>query len=205
MGVLTDGIDWLIKIRAARMCQLFASCFVWRATQISTNESNEDWHHAPDSCTLEVLRVSPKPEFALFLFGFIQQKLHFVYIFKTKLIWTFMTLGVRGHSVIRTLSSARSLSPHDHAQKRSVTCGKDRMTNCYSLGKTQKYLLICLSRSLDRRLMTGFGRDHGQSGPRRRRGLCHPWPCTKQVMSLRSRQRDKQIRRYFFSFPKTKC
>ena len=60
---LTDGIDWLIKIRTGRMCQLFTSCFV---TRISTNQTDEDWNHAPDSCSLEVFLVSPKREFAHF-------------------------------------------------------------------------------------------------------------------------------------------
>ena len=36
------------------------------AMRISTNQSDEDWHHAPDSCTLEVFSVSPKREFAHF-------------------------------------------------------------------------------------------------------------------------------------------
>ena len=45
---------------------LFTSCFVRRATRISTNQSDKDWHHASDSCTLEVFRVSPKHEFAHF-------------------------------------------------------------------------------------------------------------------------------------------
>ena len=35
---------WLIKFRAAR---LFASCFMGRAVQISTHQSDKDWHHVP--------------------------------------------------------------------------------------------------------------------------------------------------------------
>ena len=33
-----------------RMCQLFGSCFVRCATRISTNKSDGDWYHVPDSC-----------------------------------------------------------------------------------------------------------------------------------------------------------
>ena len=39
-----DRSAMTLKIRAARMRQLF----VRRATRISTNQSDKDWHHAPD-------------------------------------------------------------------------------------------------------------------------------------------------------------
>ena len=81
-GVLTDVII------LARMCQLFDGCFVPRAKRISTNRSDEDWHHAPDSCTLEVFRVSPKREFGFYLALF--NKNYIFYILKTKSIRAFM-------------------------------------------------------------------------------------------------------------------
>ena len=40
--------------------------FMQRATRISTNQSDEDWHHVPDSCTWEVFLVFPKRDFSHF-------------------------------------------------------------------------------------------------------------------------------------------
>ena len=54
------------------------SCFVRRAVRISTNQSDEDWHHAPDSCTLEVFCAPPKREFAHFYLGSLNNFLFFV-------------------------------------------------------------------------------------------------------------------------------
>ena len=88
------------------MCQLFASCFVRRTTRISTNQSDNDWHHALDSCALEVFRMSPKRAFAYFYLALFHKN------------YTFS-------QAIRTSPSSQSLSHHDHAQNRSA--------NCYSL------------------------------------------------------------------------
>ena len=68
------------------MRQLFTSCFVQHVTQISTNQSDKVWHHAPDSCTLEVFRVSPKREFAHFYLDLFNKNYFFVYILKMKSI-----------------------------------------------------------------------------------------------------------------------
>ena len=128
-NVLTDGIDRLIKTaRTAAVLQqlLFASCFMLCATRISTNQSDEDWHHAPDSCTLEVFRVSPKREFAHFYLALFNN--NFCSHFETKSIREFMngnnslTLGLyrrsktgfgRGH---RRQEQSRVLIACDHAQ-----------------------------------------------------------------------------------------
>ena len=59
------------------------SCFVWRATWISTNQSDEDPHHAPESCTLEVLRVPPKRKFANFYLALFN-KINFVLYFENE-------------------------------------------------------------------------------------------------------------------------
>ena len=70
------------------------------AARISTNQSDEDWHHAPDSSTLEVFRVSPEREFAHFYLALFNKNYIFIFILETKLIRTFingnnsLTLGL---------------------------------------------------------------------------------------------------------------
>ena len=56
-----NGIDWLIKIRTACMCQLFTSCFVRCVMQ---NLTRKDCHHTPGSCTF--YGIVSKREFAHF-------------------------------------------------------------------------------------------------------------------------------------------
>ena len=58
---------------------------VGNSVWILTNQSEGDWHHTPDSRTLEVFRVSPKREFVYFLFGFIQQKFNFFLHFESEI------------------------------------------------------------------------------------------------------------------------
>ena len=105
------------------------------------------FNHAPDSCILKLLRVSPKREFA-----------HFYWLYSTqnnvctfsKSMRVFMngnkslTLGLY-HRIVkgflcgrsRVIKSAVCRSYSDFvwccAQNRSLTCGKDRARNWYSL------------------------------------------------------------------------
>ena len=76
------------------MCQLFCA-----TRGADFNQSDEDWHHAPDSCTLEVFRVSPKREFSHFYLALFNNFSHFYLalfnnfffnILKTKSIQVFM-------------------------------------------------------------------------------------------------------------------
>ena len=146
VGCINGWYRLAYQIRTEHMCQLFASCFVRRVTRISTNQSDADWHHAPDSCTLEVFCVSPKREFAHFCPFAHLALLNKNYIKNPKSIRAFInasnsfTLGfyrglttgfVRGHK--RQGPRIRSYVARGHAQNRSLTCGKDRPTNCYSL------------------------------------------------------------------------
>ena len=71
-GVLTKSIDWLIKIRTARMCQLFASCFVRRATWIWTNQNDKDYFA---SRAWLMYMCVPKTSIFTCVFGCIQNKL----------------------------------------------------------------------------------------------------------------------------------
>ena len=72
------------------MCQLFASCFVQSATRISTNQSDEDWQHAPDSCQYMNLPIS------IWLYS---TKSNFFYILKTSSV-----LIARDHAQNRSLT-----------------------------------------------------------------------------------------------------
>ena len=91
-------IDWLIKIRTAHIC---TSCFVRSATWIWTNRSDEDWHHAPDSCTLEFFRASPKREFVHLYLALFNKNYIFFYILKTKSIRAFSSVLIAPRDHVR--------------------------------------------------------------------------------------------------------
>ena len=61
-----------------------------------TNQSDKDWHYAPDSCTLKVFCVSPKREVAHFYLALFNKNYTLFYIFTC-----------------------------DYSQNRLLTCGKD--------------------------------------------------------------------------------
>ena len=94
------------------MCHLFTHhtavlCDARRATRISTNQSDEDWHHAPDSCTLEVFRAFQKHESAHFYLALLKQN---------NICFTFWKRNRYGHLWIAWF----------------LPQVNDRATNCYS-------------------------------------------------------------------------
>ena len=128
MGVYLRMVKtWLIKIWAGRTCQLFASCFVrhvmriWtmiRVTKIGvTRLTHALWKCfvCPQNASLPI----------------------FIWLYSTKNKTFFLTFWKRnryGHWMGMTVWRFGSvLIACDHAYNRSLTCGKDRATNCYSL------------------------------------------------------------------------
>ena len=121
-NVITWGLTGLSKSQQ-RVCD---SCSLAVLCDADFNQSDGDRHHVSYSCSLEVFRVSPKCKFAHFylaLFKFFFFFLHFENEIDT---------GIYAFGSV--------LNARDHTQHRSLTCGKDRTTNCYSLYRASKWL-----------------------------------------------------------------
>ena len=134
LGLTDDGIDWFIKIRTARICQLFASCSPAVLCDAHFNQS--EWRRlASHAWLMYFVSYVPKMWICPFLFGFIQQIFFFFFTFLKWNRYGHLWMGITVWRLVFTQITGDKdralglvLIGSNHAQTWLFTCSKDHTT-----------------------------------------------------------------------------